>query len=67
MLTEYGEAYKIPDGLLADAKSGSPSSIIKFMILMGLGAILSIFVMNKRKNELIAKTYSKLTIFQKKN
>ena len=48
MMNEYGEAYKVPEGLLADSNS-APSSIFNFMICMAVGALISIYVMNTRK------------------
>ena len=61
----YGEAYKVPEGLLGDAAT-QPLSLGMFTVIMGLLATLSIYVMNLRKQKILEAAYSKMSIFKKK-
>ena len=64
MKLDYGEEEVIPEGLLAK-KGSEPMSLLKFVIIMSIGAALSIYVLNMRKLNILKEAYSSMSIFKK--
>jgi hypothetical protein len=64
MKSVYGEGVTIPEGLLADGTGGS-ISLFSFTLIIGLVWTCMMHTLNKRKEQILNETYSKLSIFKK--
>ena len=62
---QYGENAIIPEGLFVAPGSKDTFSVITFGLIMFVCAVITTYIMNKRKNAILAEAYSTLSIFKK--
>ena len=64
MIRDYSNSTLIPDGLMA-LQGSEPVGLLRFVILMGVMTMLSLYALNVRKLGILKEAYSTLSIFKK--
>ena len=67
MQFDYGESNIIIKGLLAnnELQALDSMSMLTFALIMGIFAVISLYLLNRRKTEIVREAYKKLSLFKR--